>query len=82
VAVSDLRAVTAVTVQAEPCPNAATDAIETTVAAGLSGLTYDTAGKQFVFNWQTSKGWSGTCKRLVVTLADNSPPRYADFQFK
>jgi hypothetical protein len=82
VAVSDLRAITAVTIQPESCPNATTDAIETTVAAGLSGLTYDTAGKQFIFNWQTSKGWAGTCKRLVVTLADGSPPRFADFQFK
>jgi hypothetical protein len=79
--VSQLSAVTSVSVAMLQCPSEATDAIETTVADGLAGLTYDTAGKQFIFNWQTTKGWTG-CRRLIVQLADGSPPRYADFKFK
>jgi hypothetical protein len=79
--VSDLSAVLTVSIQTIPCASQSTDAIETTVAGGLAGLTYDTAGKQFVFNWQTLKGWTG-CRRVIVLLADGSDPRYADFQFK
>lgn len=78
--VSQLSAVTAIAVQTIPCPAAPTDAIETTVAPGLSGLTYDTAGKQFIFNWQTLSTWTG-CRRLTVEFADGTS-RYADFQFK
>jgi hypothetical protein len=79
--VSQLSAVTSVSVATVQCPSEATDTIETTVADGLAGLTYDTAGKQFIFNWKTTKGWTG-CRRLIVQLADDSPPRYADFKFK
>jgi hypothetical protein len=79
--VSDLSAVLSVSVQTIPCTSQATDVIETTVAGGLAGLTYDTAGKQFIFNWQTTKGWTG-CRRLIVQPADGGDFRYADFQFK
>jgi hypothetical protein len=82
--VSDLSAVTAISVTTIPCPTAPTDTIETTVAAGLSGLTYDSAGQQFVYNWQTTKGWTG-CRRLSVQLndaTDGSTTRSANFQFK
>jgi hypothetical protein len=84
-AVSDLNAVNTVSVQPLACPNAATDAIETTVATGLAGLTYDTAGQQFIYNWATDKSWVGLCRRLVVQFADapnGISSRYADFKFK
>jgi hypothetical protein len=84
-AVSDLSAVTAVSVEPIACPNAKTDTIETTVPNGLAGLTYDVAGQQFVYNWTTDKGWAGLCRRFVVQFADapnGVATRYADFQFK
>ena len=48
------------------------------VTDALSGLTYD---GNFHYNWQTSKSWSGTCRRLTVKFLDLTSES-ADFQFK
>lgn len=48
------------------------DAIETTVTAGGSSLTYDPIADQYVYVWKTDKAWAGTCRQLVVELADGS----------
>lgn len=59
---------------------AVTDAIEETVAAGSSSLKYDPIADQWVYVWKTSSTWGGTCRQLVVKLADGTTQR-ANFQF-
>lgn len=50
--------------------SAIVDDIEQTVTASASGLSYDAAANQYVYTWKTNKAWSGTCRKLVVRLAD------------
>jgi hypothetical protein len=47
-------------------------AIEETVTAGNSSLQYDPATGRYTYVWKTDKGWSGTCRQLVVRLVDGS----------
>jgi hypothetical protein len=59
---------------------APTDAIEQTVTAGASSLSYDPASDQYTYVWKTDKAWAGTCRALVVKLADGAT-HTANFQF-
>jgi hypothetical protein len=59
---------------------APTDAIEQTVTAGASSLSYDPATGQYAYVWKTDKAWAGTCRALVVKLADGAT-HTANFQF-
>jgi hypothetical protein len=61
------------------CSAATTDAIEETVTAGGSSLSYDAAGGQYIYVWKTEKSWSG-CRQLQVKLRDGSS-RWAIFSF-
>jgi len=63
------------------CGTTAADAVEQTVTAGSSSLSYDAATDQYTYVWKTSKAWAGTCRTLVVKLDDNTIHR-ADFKFK
>jgi len=54
------------------CGGGAEDAIEETVAAGASGLTYDATARQYVYVWKTDKAWAGTCRKLTVNLKDGT----------
>jgi len=56
------------------------DAIETTVTAGGSSLSYDPSTGQYVYVWKTNKSWAGTCRQLDVQLSDGSH-HIADFEF-
>jgi hypothetical protein len=56
------------------------DSIETTVTAGGSSLTYDAVADQYVYVWKTDKAWAGSCRQLVVTLADGTV-HLANFKF-
>ena len=57
-----------------PCPgaSAATDAIEQTVTAGSSSLTYDTTAGQYVYVWKTNKAWAGKCVSFELGLNDDT----------
>lgn len=57
------------------------DGIESTVTGGSSGLTYDPASQRYTYVWKTLKGWTGTCRQLVVKLSDGTSHR-ANFLFK
>ncbi|MGB8980903.1 MAG: PxKF domain-containing protein [Anaerolineales bacterium] len=57
------------------------DGIEETVTPGSSALTYDPGSDQYHYVWKTEKSWAGTCRQLVVKLADGTIQR-ANFQFK
>jgi hypothetical protein len=48
------------------------DAIETTVPAGSSTLTYDATSARYVYVWKTSKAWANTCYRFDLGLDDGS----------
>lgn len=54
--------------------------IEQTVTAGQSSLTYDAIADQYVYVWKTDKAWAGTCRQLVVKLADGTE-HMANFAF-
>jgi hypothetical protein len=50
----------------------AEDAIEQTVTAGGSSLSYDPLTDQYTYTWKTDKAWANSCRRLTVTLADGT----------
>jgi hypothetical protein len=50
------------------------DAIEETVNAGGSSLSYDVGSGQYVYVWKTDKGWSG-CRELQLRLNDGETYR-------
>ena len=54
------------------CGTTAGDAVEETLTAGNSSLTYDASADQWVYVWKTDKLWAGTCRQLVVKLADGT----------
>jgi hypothetical protein len=57
------------------------DAIEETVTAGSSSLSYDATTDQYTYVWKTNRAWANTCRQLVVKLNDGSTPRLANFTF-
>jgi TolB protein len=63
------------------CGGTAGDAIEQTVTAGSSSLSYDASTDQYTYVWKTEKAWAGTCRTLVVKLDDGTYHK-ANFSFK
>ena len=61
------------------CGAATTDAIEETVTAGASSLSFDSGSGQYIYVWKTDKSWTG-CRQLQVKLRDGSS-RWAAFNF-
>jgi hypothetical protein len=55
------------------------DAVEELAAPGSTVFRFD--GTQFIFNWQTTKSWAGTCRLMTVTLKDGNVYT-AQFTFK
>jgi hypothetical protein len=67
--------------QSLPChSNAEVDGVETTTSTGNAGLRYDEASGQYTYVWKTDKAWSGSCRQLVLKLADGTYHR-ANFEF-
>jgi hypothetical protein len=59
---------------------AAADTIEEYSTATVSGLKYDPVANLYIYNWKTDGKWAGTCRQLVVKLADGAIFR-ANFSF-
>jgi hypothetical protein len=57
------------------------DAIETTVTASNSSLSYDLATDTYTYVWKTNKSWTGSCRQLIVKLSDGTEHK-ANFKFK
>jgi len=57
------------------------DAIEQTVTAGGSSLSYDPATDTYIYTWKTDSAWKGTCRQLIVRLSDGTE-HMANFKFK
>ena len=66
---------------ATACTSDAGNLVEETSTAGSSSLSYDAGSDQYSYVWKTEKGWAGSCRQLVVKLADGSVRR-ANFQFR
>jgi hypothetical protein len=60
---------------------AGTDAIEETVTAGNSSLSYDAATDTYNYVWKTDKTWAGKCRQLQITLNDGTT-HAANFQMQ
>jgi hypothetical protein len=58
-----------------------TGAIDETVHAPASSLSYDSATDQYTYVWKTSKPWKGTCRLLSVRFDDGSE-HFAKFRFR
>ncbi|HEX5632861.1 MAG TPA: PxKF domain-containing protein [Gemmatimonadales bacterium] len=64
------------------CSSAAPlDAIEETVTAGESSLTYDAASGEYTYVWKTERAWAGTCRDFTLALNDGSAPKTVRFKF-
>jgi hypothetical protein len=78
----DIFAVDYPKVQQIACDSSAPgDAIEETVTSGNSGLQYDAASGIYTYVWKTQKSWAGSCRQLIVKLADGTE-HIANFKFK
>ena len=63
------------------CPGGVpVDAIEETVTATNSGLSYDAAANQYIYVWKSDKAWAGTCRQFNLVLADGTS-KAAGFSF-
>jgi hypothetical protein len=56
------------------------DAIEQTVNAGSSSLSYDATTDTYSYAWKTDKSWAGSCRQLTLVLVDGTMFQ-ADFSF-
>ena len=57
------------------------DAIEQTVTAGGSSLSYDPATNTYTYVWKTESSWKNSCRTLIVRLSDGTE-HAANFKFK
>ena len=63
------------------CTNGPVDAVEETLTAGGSSLSYDATTGQYIYVWKSDKAWAATCRQLVVKLADGTSAKVANFNF-
>ena len=63
------------------CSSAAVNVIAPLDTAASGGLSYSAATDQYVYVWKTDKAWAGTCRQLIVRLADGTLHR-ANFELK
>ena len=69
----DILAAGSPTITFTSCNASATiDAIETTITAGGSSLSYDPVAGQYVYVWKTDKSWAGKCGTFALKLNDGT----------
>ena len=54
------------------CGPTTVDAIETTVTAGNSSLSYDPTTDQYTYVWKTDKSWANKCGTLQIMFNDGT----------
>jgi hypothetical protein len=63
--------------------SSSTDAVEETLSAGSSGLSYEATIDVYTYVWKTEKAWANAtnpCRQLAVKLKDGSEHK-ATFKF-
>ncbi len=50
-------------------------------AAQNTGFRFDTANGHYTYDWKTDKGWTNTCRQLVIKFVDGSAERVLRFRF-
>jgi hypothetical protein len=48
---------------------------------GGNSLSYDATTDTYTYVWKTDRGWGGTCRRLLLKLADGTY-HHAEFTFR
>jgi Bacterial Ig-like domain (group 3)/YDG domain/Galactose oxidase, central domain len=61
------------------CGGGTPDDVEELASPGGTVFRFD--GTQFIYNWQTSRPWAGTCRIMTVRLSDGTT-HTAQFKFK
>ncbi len=64
-----------------PCSGSGANGALTPIAPSSLKLTYDKRTKRYQFHWKTTSSMAGTCRTLVVKLADGSV-HTAEFRFR
>lgn len=64
----------------QSCTAGPTDAIEETVTASSSGLTYDATSDQYTYVWKTQSNYANSCQKFVLLTRDGERHE-ALFQF-
>lgn len=68
--------------QAIACDSQAeVEAVEQTVTAGASSLSYASGSDTYTYVWKTSDAWEDSCRQLVLRFDDGQTAR-ANFKFK
>ena len=55
-----------------PCGSSTTDAVEETVTAGNSSLSYDPTTDQYTYVWKSDKAWANKCGTLTIMFNDGT----------
>jgi hypothetical protein len=56
------------------------EAVEATLTAGSSSLSYDAATQVYTYVWKTDRNWGNSCRRLTLELTDGTN-HSVDFRF-
>ena len=68
-----MNVISSTLVKAVPCTSGAMlDPVENTVAASISGLSYDADSDQYNYVWKTTTSLAQSCRSLTVTFADET----------
>ena len=79
--ITELAAVVSLHSGVIPCTGGAVSMVEPVRSSDGAGLRYDATAKHYVYPWKTEKAWAGSCRRVLLRLADGSE-QTADFHFK
>jgi hypothetical protein len=81
--ISNLGVVTSLNIQEVQCSNLSTTLTNEVAAStsGNSGLRYDAATHQFIYNWNTDRSMAGKCYVFILRLNDGSEYR-ANFSLR
>ena len=54
------------------CPAGAASTRSRSSTATVSGLKYDAAADQYIYNWKTLSSYAGTCRKFILKLVDGT----------
>ena len=66
---------------AHPCGMLGPEDADATIPSGKRGIGYNAKKGLYTLTWTSDKTWKGTCRTLVLKLADGTV-HHAEFSFK